>query len=145
VFIPAVGCRPRPPVVVCPETDRSLSRTCSINIREGFDRLFNASKKAIEEAPEGQKFATAKNFWCTVAPQLVFNATARCVKKCVGDDDNFFGLSDNRAWCNDFSNHTDLGTFLNKFDCPQKSCDEVIAAGLEANLSFRDSSTAQWL
>jgi len=99
--------------------------------------LFNASKKAIEEAPEGQKLATAKNFWCNVAPQLVFNATARCVKKCVGDDDDFFGLGDNRIWYNNFSNNTGLGNFLNKFDCPQKSCDEIIAAGLAANAELQ--------
>lgn len=90
-----------------------------------------------------------REFICNVAPEIIFNATKRCVRKCFDDDDNFAGLNITQSWCQAFDNGTALDNLLTQFNCTRRSCDEIVAAGLVANAELAEvvgssAFVAQW-
>lgn len=135
VFISdGIGCRPRPPPRPCASSDEDQYRACGIAIRGGVGLALNLTRDAMAAVPDGQRLAIAQKFWCENAPGFIRNVTAHCVRRCTDSDDNFYGVADSIAWCNNFFNSTKLPDFFAKFNCPvSKTCDEIVADGLAAN------------
>lgn len=96
----------------------------------------NETRRVLDDNHEDDENRTrvGREFFCDKARNFIVNATSRCVKSCLDEDNNFIGLEDNKVWCSKFYNNTALPDLFIKFNCTARpSCDEIIAQGIASN------------